>query len=460
MSIKYKIALLFASLVSIILVVVSVSIYFFSVKERHDAFERRLRIRAITTASVYRGITQNIPEVLKRMDQVGVASLYNKSVSIIESDESHWYMYSDLPGDSLILSNEAIAQTKTDEEYYYNYRNKRGVALSFTDSTGNYIVAVAAEDADGNEYLGQLKKVLGIATALAVGLSFVTGLIFSKSLIRPMVKIMQEVNLISSNNLSQRIETSGTKDELNKLAQTFNNLLDRLQESFATQRRFISNASHELSTPLTSISSQLEVSKQRERTVEEYKEVISSVHDDVLELQQLTHSLLDIAKAGSQGGIELNEVRLDEVLFKVIKDVEKHNSLFSVKLAIGDFPEEEKLLTVFGSANLLYIALKNVIENGCKYSDTNQSAVTADFGEKEIRITIFNKGDIIAESDIQNIFQPFFRTDSARTKPGFGLGLTLSKRIVSIHRGQLNVHSDPATGTSFVFQLPNVSAMV
>lgn len=460
MSIKYKIALLFASLVSIILVVVSVSIYFFSVQERHAAFERRLRNRAITTGSVFRGVTQNIPEVLKRMDQVGVASLYNKSVSIIESDESHWYMYSDRPGDSLVLSNEIIAQTKADNEYYFNYRAKRGVSMFFPDSTGNYIVAVAAEDADGNEYLGQLKNVLAVATALAVCLSFFAGFIFSKRLIHPMVKIMQEVNLISSNNLSKRIETGGTKDELNKLAQTFNNLLDRLQESFAIQRRFISNASHELSTPLTSISSQLEVSKQRDRTADEYKEVISSVHDDVLELQQLTHSLLDIAKAGSQGGIELNEVRVDEVLFKVIKDVEKHNSLFNVKLSIEDFPEEEKYLIVFGNANLLYIALKNVIENGCKYSDTNQSSVTAIFGEKEMKIIVFNKGDIIAESDIQNIFQPFFRTDTARTKPGFGLGLTLSKRIVAIHRGQLFVNSDPESGTRFTFQMPNISSNV
>lgn len=458
MSIKYKIALLFASLVSIILVIVSLSIYYFSAKERHAAFERRLRNRAVTTGSLLRGVTTDIPEVLKRIDKVGVASLYNKSVSIIESDESHWYLYSDTPGDSMILSNDVIAQTKAEREYYFDYNKKRGVSLFFPDSSGNYIVAVAAEDADGNEYLGQLKNVLAVATAVAVALSFITGLVFSKRLIHPMVKIMQEVNLISSKNLSQRIETGGTKDELNKLAQTFNNLLDRLQESFAIQRRFISNASHELSTPLTSISSQLEVAKQRVRTVEEYQDVLNSVHDDVLELQQLAHSLLDIAKAGSQGGIELNEVRVDEVLFKVIKDVEKHNNLFHVKLSLNDFPDEEKMLIVFGNANLLYIALKNVIENGCKYSDTNESEVKAKFGEKEIEISVFNKGDIITESDIQNIFQPFFRTDSARNKPGFGLGLTLSRRIVAIHRGQLTVNSDPVTGTKFTFVFPNISS--
>jgi two-component system, OmpR family, sensor histidine kinase ArlS len=458
MSIKYKIALLFASLVTIILVVVSISVYFFSVSERNAAFRRRLKNRANTTSSVYLGIKENTPQLLRRMDSAGVASLYNKSVSIIESNDTYWYHYSDRPGDSLILTTEQIQNTKLEKEYYFNYGNRRAVALFFNQGFGDYIVAVSAEDADGQEYLGQLRKVLGIATAVAVVLSYLAGFIFAGSLIRPMVKIMQEVNLISSSNLSQRIETSARKDELNKLAQTFNNLLDRLQESFDIQRRFIANASHELSTPLTSISSQLEVSQQRERTTKEYQEVISSVHDDVLELQQLTRSLLDIAKAGAQDGIELTEVRLDELLFKVVKDVEKHNSLFEVQLSLGEFPEEERMLTVFGNANLLYIALKNIIENGCKYSDNNQSKVGISFKPTLIEIRVFNRGDIIAESDIQNIFQPFFRANTARSKPGFGLGLTLARRIVSLHQGELTVESDPSTGTTFTLQVPNIYA--
>jgi signal transduction histidine kinase len=459
MSIKYKIALLFASLVAFLLILVSVSVYFFSVEERHDTFRRRLKSRAGTTVAVYSANKQYAEQFLQRMDAAGVASLYNKSITIIEDDNSHRYLYSDKKGDSLYLSDEVIAQTKASKEYFFSYGSKQAVALYVEDESGNFIVAVSAEDAIGEEYLQGLRKILTIAAIVSIALSFVAGFFFARRLIRPMARITQEVNLITSNNLSQRIDTGTTRDELNKLAETFNNLLDRLQESFAIQRRFISNASHELSTPLTSISSQLEVALQKDRGPDEYRHVISSVYDDVLELQQLTKSLLDIAKAGTQGSIELTEVRIDEVLFKVIKDIEKHNPEYKVHLEFGEFPEEEEALTVFGNADLLFIAIKNIVENGCKYSDNQQAKIIVSFKKEVVELNVFNKGDVIAEADIQNIFQPFFRSESARTKPGFGLGLTLSRRIVALHRGKLSVSSDPLSGTCFTLSLPCFSAI-
>src|SRR4029077_10234326 len=128
---------------------------------------------------------------------------------------------------------------------------------------------------------------------------------------RPLSQIIHEVKEISTYNLSHRIQAGTGQDELSQLANTFNELLGRLQEFFAIQRRFISNASHELSTPLTSVSSQLEVTLQKERSIDEYKQVLWSISEDVQHMRQLTKSLLEIAKTGSQGGIELNEVRVD-----------------------------------------------------------------------------------------------------------------------------------------------------
>ncbi len=121
---------------------------------------------------------------------------------------------------------------------------------------------------------------------------------------------------------------------MSQLANTFNELLARLQESFAIQRRFISNASHELSTPLTSVSSQVEVVLQKERSAEEYKQVLFSVREDVQQMRQLTKSLLEIAKTGSQGGIELNEVRIDEVLLKVVGDVKKLSASYNCRARV------------------------------------------------------------------------------------------------------------------------------
>jgi two-component system, OmpR family, sensor histidine kinase ArlS len=457
MSIRFKIALLFALLVTLILTIVSVSVYFFSVQERTNAFKNRLRNRAYSTAKIYADITDTNYNVLRRMDIAAVSSLYNKSITITGYNNNLYeYCYTDSAGDSLLLSKNIIDQAKIHKEYYFTYNSKKAIAIQHIDDGSNFIVAVAALDIDGQEYLQQLKKILVIALLLAVLLSYIVGLIFAKNLINPIKRITNEVNQITSNNIARRIEINDKKDELTKLAETFNNLLDRLQDSFFIQRRFISNASHELSTPLTSISSQLEVSLQKSRTTEEYKEVMYSIYEDVKDLQQLTRSLLDIAKTGSEGSIDLEEVRLDEVLFKVVADIKKQNQQFKVVLNLDTFPENEKLLTVFGNTNLLYISLKNIIENGCKYSNNFQSAITAIFDEKYVEIQVANNGDVIAEADIQNIFQPFFRTDSAQQKPGFGLGLTLTKKILALHKGSISVESGSNTGTVFTLRLPNI----
>ncbi len=453
MSIKYRIALLFSLLVTLIFAVVSPAIYFFSAKEREHTFKNRLMNRALSTARIYTGNKDVNLSILRRIDAGITASLYKKSI-IITSNGAVTYASSDEPGDTLILTQNDIEQAKADGDYFFQYKDKMAVAIHQSDSDEDFIISVAASDPDGREYLSQLKDILLVALTISVALSFLAGLAFAKRLVRPIKAITGEVNLITSQNLSQRIKVNDSGDELTKLARTFNDLLDRLQDSFSIQRRFISNASHELSTPLTSISSQLEVVMQKRRSPEEYEEVIQSVHEDCMELQQLTRSLLDIAKTGSEGSINLAEVRLDEVVLKVVADIQKQNRHYKIELDFGVFPDDEKLLTVFGNNNLLYMALRNVVENGCKYSENHLAALTMAFDKNSIIISVASMGDIISESDIQNIFQPFFRAESAQQKPGFGLGLTLTRRILSLHKGTIAVESGPAKGTIFTIQLP------
>lgn len=460
MSIRYKIALLFAVLVTFLLIGAGIFVYLFSAKERLITFKDRLRNRAWATAKIYSSITDKNYHVLGKMDAETVASLYDRSISVLNYTDTYDYIFSDTPDDSLILTKEVVEKIKINSEYFFNYKNRTAFALHHTGSNSNFILAIAASDSDGKKYLAQLQRILILAGLSGILLSFLAGLLFAKKLTRPIKKITGEVNLISTNNLSQRLKVNNAKDELTGLVITLNTLLDRMQDSFAIQRRFISNASHEISTPLTSISSQLEVSLQKRRTEDEYRDVIKSVHEDIKDLQLLTRSLLDIAKTGTQGSIDLSEVRIDEVMLKVAADVQKLQQSYKVVIDFDNFPEDENSLTVFGNSNLLYIAFKNIIENGCKYSVNHTATVLANFNNSEITVTVTSIGDIIAEADIQNVFQPFFRTETARTKQGFGLGLTLTKRILSLHQSTIAVVSKPDTGTVFAVRLPNKSLPV
>lgn len=243
---------------------------------------------------------------------------------------------------------------------------------------------------------------------------------------------------------------------MSQLGNTFNDLLIRLQESFAIQRRFISNASHELSTPLTSVSSQVEVALQKDRSADEYQQVLFSVREDVQQMRQLTKSLLEIAKTGSQGGIELNEVRVDEVLMKVVADVKKLNVEYGVELDFGEFPEDEKDFVAFGNGELLYIAIKNLVENACKYSPDKRATVDLSFAWHKIYVKVVNQGTVIPADEIAQIFQPFYRGHGTTSVRGFGLGLALAQRIIALHKGTIYVTSDSANGTNFTIELPAI----
>ena len=453
MSIKLKISFWFTLIVTIILLILNSSVYYFNSLDRRNNFKTRLKNRAHSTVHLYSSLGKNNLPVMLRLDSVGVASLYDKSVLIMDMDGNTIYNF----GDELTLRDKTN-EIKESGEYYFTHENKEAVAVFHSDNSQSFIAAVSAYDQDGIERLQNLKNLLIISLVAGIVIALLLGYVFASRLVRPISKMTQQANLITSNNLSQRIETGENKNEVEQLGATLNHLLDRLQESFHIQRRFISNASHELSTPLTSISSQIEVALQRERSSEEYKQVMTSVYEDVHQMQQLTRSLLEIAKAGSQGSIELKEVRVDEVLLKAVSDVKKQNPEYDVKLSFDDYPDEEQLLDVFGNTDLLYSALKNILENGCKYSDDKTAKAAISFPDRQVVIGISSKGDVIAESDIQHIFQPFFRSSGVQQKPGFGLGLTLTRRIISLHRGKIEVSSDPDLGTTFTISLPSMAS--
>jgi len=231
--------------------------------------------------------------------------------------------------------------------------------------------------------------------------------------------------------------------------------LNRLQESFEIQGRFIANASHELSTPLTSVSSQLEVALQRVRSVEEYRQVIQSVYQDVQQLNKLTQTLLEFARAsGTAAGLEIDLVRVDEILLRLPGEIAKTNPLFNVTLDFDRLPEAEEALLVFGNEELLFTAIKNVVSNACKYSDDHRATVRLTVQGMEIRISIEDHGRGIPLEEWEKIFQPFYRTEEGHSIPGFGLGLSLARRIIQLHKGWIAVDSAVGQGSVFSVRLP------
>jgi len=177
---------------------------------------------------------------------------------------------------------------------------------------------------------------------------------------------------------------------------------------------------------------------------------------DVQGLHFLTRNLLEIAKAGTHGAISLEKVRLDEILIKAHSEVLRQNDGYKIELAFPEFPEDENECLVFGNIHLLHSAFKNIMENGCKYSPDKKTSIRLQFKGNEAEIIFSNKSDFISSEEIERFFEPFYRGSNSESKPGVGLGLTLARRIIGLHKGSLVIQSVYDMGTIITVLLPTL----
>lgn len=455
MPIRLRITLLFTLAVFIILGIVCLSVYYFSASSRIATIKTRLTNRAITTARLLRQSEMFDRYLIHRIDSLTTLALKSKSVRAYNNANDAIYNYSDVGTGKLEIDKELLQEAREKGIVYFTQGKKEAVAYHNPNNNEGIVVICAGEDEDGNNILHRLQQILTISFIGGTFLSFAGGLFFSKRLLQPVRKITNEVNDISAYNLDRRIHTSHNKDEWYQLSVTLNQLLDRLKDSFELQRRFISNASHELSTPLTLISSQLEISLQRNRSEEEYRKAMALVLQDVQHMNNLVQTLLKFATAsGNTGGLNIDLVRIDEILMRLPGEIQKQDKEHNVSLQFNRLPEQEEKLLVFGNEELLFTAVRNIVANACKYSPDHHADVALHLNENGFAITITDKGVGIEEKELNNIFQPFYRIEENRTAKGFGLGLSLANRIIKLHKGRITVASKPGSGTTFTIELP------
>ena len=460
MPVRVRITLIFSLLVCIILTIVCSGIYYFSYQTRINNITTRLTNRAITTGRLLSQREIFDKDLIKRIDSSTTLSYKNKIVEAYNYHNRRIYLYSDVPGDSVSINQETLDHARVGGSIYFTEGEREAVAYHYTDNNSRIVMIVAGEDVEGKESLKNLSEILLLSFLVGNIFVLISGYFFSKGLLLPIKNISRDVAEISAQNLTRRIKSGRSKDEWYQLSVTLNDLLNRLQEGFDMQRRFISNASHELSTPLTAMLSQLEVALQRERSSEEYKKVLQSIFQDVQHLTKLTQTLLEFAKAsGNPGGLEINLVRIDEIILSLPAEVSKINSLYNIKIEFDDLPEEEEDLLVFGNEPLLFTAINNIVINACKYSGDHQADVKLKVAGNIILIDVKDRGEGISSSEIEKIFQPFYRTEESRIESGFGLGLSLANRIVKMHKGEIKVTSEPGNGTIFQIQLPGAKSL-
>ncbi len=453
MHVRIKITLLFTVIMFLLLSLLCGYIYYSFYTIRSENSKAQLTNWALTTSHKLNQPDVYDQEFMKKIDSVPILFIKNKTIQAYNYLNKRIYTYSDNMSDTIQISNEVLDKSRLDNIASLNAGRRDAVV--YYDKNDRIVVLAAAFDEQGENNLQRIKFILWLSLIVGILIAFTSGYFFSKVLVGPLKKIADEVNTISAQSLAHRLKSGNANDEWKYLTETLNDLLNRLQESFEIQRRFISAASHELSTPLTSISSQLQVSLQKNRMPEEYRLAMQSVYQDVRQLSKLTQTLLEFATvSGNAGGLELNLIRIDEVLMRLPSEMTKMDKSYSVKLAFDQLPEDEARLLVFGNAELLFTAIKNIVSNACKYSPDRLAKIKLSISQSAIIVSVEDEGKGIPAYELQNIFQPFYRTEDSRQTTGFGVGLPLVNRIIKLHKGYIKVSSVVGKGTTFNIQLP------
>ncbi|WP_228377459.1 HAMP domain-containing sensor histidine kinase [Chryseobacterium indologenes] len=319
----------------------------------------------------------------------------------------------------------------------------------------SYAVTAAAYDKYGYEFLTHLLTISIIAFISILILIYLAGILLSKKALSPLSDMVSQIKKITAGRLQLRLQTTAEKkDELNELAQNFNGMLERLENSFDAQKYFVSNISHELRTPLSAIITELELASEKDQTKEEYQQTIRYALGDARNMVKLSNSLMDLAKASyDPNEISFSEVRLDEVLLESYSKTIKENEGYRALLNIADTVEEQQLV-IQGNEYLLKVAFNNLIDNACKYSPEHLCSIEVNATEGTLQIRFINTGIVISPKDLEHIFEPFYRSENAKKEKGHGIGLFLTEKIIHLHNAVITVTSDnKATIFTIIFTI-------
>lgn len=450
-----KIAIIFFLISLTTILILSASVYYFVIQYAAADFYKRLEIRGFITAKSYLDQEEASQAVLQEVRKMHLEELPEEREYFLKMEEGKGF---EQEAAELFIPISFFDKVIEAGKARYRKDNTFYAGIQYQGKTGKYVVIVSADNYYNIQLLSYLRKIFIISIFIVSLFALFIALVFSKQIFNPVKQIINRVKEISSQSLHLRLEPARANDEISELERTFNNMLDRLETSFETQNNFISNASHELSTPLTTIIGEADVTLAKERTKQEYIDSLSIIQKEAERLEKITKSLLFLAQTGLTDKIQKFEItRIDQLLWDVKSTIDKINPENKVQLNLSSMPDNPEHLQIKCNQQLLHLAISNLITNACKYSNNKLVTVTVGIIENKVVVLIKDVGIGIPEEDLKYIYDPFFRASNTREYEGYGIGLPLTRNIVRLHKGELKLNSKVNAGTTVQISFPIIT---
>lgn len=433
MTIRTKLTLLFSGIVTVLLIVFCLIIYFLSEIYRHTEYKTRLRQEALTAATIVFKNEEVSPDLLKLITRNQMTALNKEEIVLLNSKNQIIFK-------SGIVNKEIkksfIEDIRKNKEKFWQQDEIEKYGMVFKNKNQEFVIIASAIDKYGLSKQKNLALLLSSGSLILILISAALSRFFARGLLNPMQQMIKKIDNITVSNLNLRLHLKNEKDELGQLSLRFNEMLDRLQKAFMLQRSFVSHASHELRTPLTAITGQIQVSLLANDNEHELRLMAKSVLEDVNQLNKLTNNLLDLTSIDTEeNNIKLSLLDVLEVLWQARTEVLKKYKNYQILISLEE--SEEHIPEIYANEPLIYTAFINLLENGAKFSIDDTIQIKIGISEEQVMIKFQNKTNPISEIELINIFEPFTRGTNSKNIKGHGVGLSLTKRIVQLHKGSL-----------------------
>jgi two-component system, OmpR family, sensor kinase len=363
----------------------------------------------------------------------------------------------------LNISKNSLHGLATNKTVYEDYQVTQGEEKPlglrileipvFEEGKMVYIVQVGGPLNSIWETLKGLKFILFLLLPITVVLtSVLAGEFLASITLKPLKNMIATARQITAENMSLRIAPPESQDEIRELAETFNEMLEKIQQVFISQKQFIQDVSHELRTPLTIMRGELEVALKRQRSPEEYSSILRSSLEETAKIGKLLENLLALARLDSSS---VNLTRETTDISAMTRDIVDDMEILAHQKGIEiDFVSQDGIIIPVDKDQIMR-AFINILENAIKYTPGKGRVSVEVIRENAYAIiTISDTGIGIPEKDLPHIFDRFYQVDRSRSSAGFGLGLSIALSIIEAHGGSITVESTPEQGTTFLISLP------
>jgi heavy metal sensor kinase len=458
--IKWRLTIWYGVVLSLILVIFASGIFIYFKNSLQDSIDAKIRsigevlsssMTETHGASVFGNFERYLENVFGRKPK-------GKFIQIMDSSGRIGAKMSDIEGEALPTSFNALERAMRGEIVYETIeRTKprlRMVTIPIMDNKKvTSVVQVGTSLEDFDETIRKLLLIMIISIPTSIIVTIVVGYFMAKKALKPVEQIRRAAVKISSSNLDEKIDITGRRDELGRLAETFNAMIGRLKDAFQRINQFSIDVSHELKTPLTILKGETEVALRKEREKDDYQKLLLSNLEEIDRMSCIIDDLLLLSKADTKE-IKLNmeEVALRDLIMDVCMNMKIVADKKSVELQISELED----VRLKGDELKLRRMLLNVVENGIKYSHVGgKVSISSYINDGYAWIDVKDDGIGISEEDIKYVFDRFYRADRSRKREsGSGLGLSIGRWIAGVHKGSIEVKSQPAQGSVFTIKLP------